>query len=228
MKRKLIPLLMFCLSFILPSAIFANDIPTFPPTLPFSYNGVTYTNALAKSGNTSSCGGFLNIKDIWYYNKKPTFNIYALTGSVYGTPPTGVVSIGVDHASQAVRFLSQSQTSADNYVATEYPNGVSFGVCSQCYRTRIDPSTVYTNTDIYQYNSTVLFKGANVSTYHQLYVTINPTGGGTITSLPPCLTCNNGLCMGSCSGTVSLTASPASGYASDGWEYENNAYSGET
>ncbi len=49
---------------------------------------------------------------------------------------------------------------------------------------------------------------------YQLTVNLNPSAGGTVTSSSGSLTCTNGVCTGSFSGDVQLTAS-----AADGWEF---------
>jgi murein DD-endopeptidase MepM/ murein hydrolase activator NlpD len=180
MKRIIPSLIWLCFYFIFPTSSFADDAPTFPPTLPFTYNGATYYNVIAQTGSTAACGGFSNIKELIYYNKASTFAISAYVSSAYGTPATGVTAVTITGTSRAVRFFSRTQNSTVNYAFTEYANGGGFTVSNQCYCYKMDSNSIYTNNDISRLDDSTIFKASNVVSPRLLSVNIYPLEGGSV------------------------------------------------
>ncbi|MFA5994566.1 MAG: hypothetical protein WC823_06445 [Parcubacteria group bacterium] len=238
MYRKNLLWMLLCLSFIFPFKAFAYPV-SLPTAFPYVSNGTTFDKFVM----------FHNQSNIYYAIYAATTrdlpHVYTYNGYlriIFNNSMQGSVLV--------YRHNGTAWASYDNIIYDGSPVGIAPG--DNC---AINPM-FFTNTDLvfnsddipqaflgYYKSSTVItasycnipqpIKGsvfylANVP--YQLYVNINPASGGTVTSNPPCpiWTCNNGLCMGSCSGTVSLTAYPSSGYAFDGWNYGNNTYSGET
>jgi hypothetical protein len=238
MYRKNLLWMLLCLSFIFPLKAFAYPV-SLPTAFPYVSNGTTFDKFVM----------FHNQSNIYYAIYAATTrdlpHVYTYNGYlriIFNNSMQGSVLV--------YRHNGTAWASYDNIIYDGSPVGIAPG--DNC---AINPM-FFTNTDLvfnsddipqaflgYYKSSTVItasycnipqpIKGsvfylANVP--YQLYVTIDPASGGTVTSNPPCpiWTCNNGLCMGSCSGTVSLTAYPSSGYAFNGWNYGNNTYSGET
>ncbi|MFA5994192.1 MAG: hypothetical protein WC823_04490 [Parcubacteria group bacterium] len=179
MKRIFFSLMLLFFYAVFPIISFADDAPTFPPTLPFTYNGITYYNVLSQVGqNSNACGGYKTIRLLTYYNRTSASPITTTT-NYYNIVNGAATYSGIN---QSIAFTSMTQDGTIKYTVTPYtnPSGVSIGG-GQCWNVSMNPDSLYSNNDILKPGGT-LFKAANVVSPRLLSVNIYPLEGGSVTS----------------------------------------------
>jgi len=227
MKKFLLSLvvLLICLCFLFPSVKNASAVvfPQ-PPTLPFIYNGHTYTDVVAYFHPGPDANGWYDSYSLVYFNSSNNPTIYHpnQNSNLISAPS---VASGSNNE-MYVHFRCQSDnvpfdtsgTCFQSYGSLQ-ENIMQAGV-DVPYQVQYIYDNIWSSKDILRTDNGQVWKSANVARAPQLSVTLDPQTGGTVSSSPTSnFSCSSGTCTGlfTKDSNVSLTPTPSTNWAFAYW-----------